>query len=418
MRLLVVLALAGCFGKPGFSQRDAPGQGDDAPGDGAMVDGPTVTFSPTGTAPGMGGTVQGSFFALHFADGASTFHFPDHLLIDGVERLGFDSAADCYAENEAGMALFPAHPIRSGGMATVDMTTLLSPLQGPAVVKVSVSWRTALTGMDLTSAPVTRNPFGTSTFTVFPDGRIVRSDSMSDSGSTPITIQSIDCLNQTTGSYYPTSYFTLADPTGRETLFDESGAPATIPMGSDLSGNQAVCLDYGTQRVAFGWTSGSLTRVRRPTPNLYGFVLDFTSTHTVMSIAGFDYMGRTEMFLGHGPSDCVATGLLGRARLVGLTAPSLQFGAAFVTPGEEGMYGSEAVPVNVSSPVTLRGDLTTTFAVWIRFANPMSDITVTKAGTAGPFYVKQRVIGKPLEWVVWFRDPLAPGQAIQITAVP
>ncbi len=418
MRLVLVLALGACFGKPGFSQRDAPGQGDDAPGDGTRSDGAMVTFSPTGTGPGMGGTVQGQFFVLHFADGASTFHFPDHLVIDGVERLGLDTAANCYAENQAGMALFPAHTIRSGGMAAVNTTTLLSPLQGPAVVKVSVNWRTELVGMDTGGGALTRNPLGTSTFTVFPDGRIVRSDSMSDANPTAITMPSIDCLGLNTMNYFPTSYVTLADPMGTETFFNQSGAPTTIPMGSDLSGNQAVCLDYGTQRVAFGWADAIAPRVRRPTPNLYGFVLDFTQTHNTGSIGSFSYTGRTEMFLGHGSSDCVQSGLLGRAGLVGATAPSLQFGANFVTPGPEGMYGSEAAPVNVTSTVTLQGDVTTTFAVWIRFANPMSDITVTKAGTAGPFYVKQSVIGKPLEWVVWFRDPLAPGQAIQITAVP
>ncbi|MBL0217855.1 MAG: hypothetical protein IPQ07_28750 [Myxococcales bacterium] len=421
MRLVLVLALAGCFGKPGFSQRDAPEQGDDAPSDGTMFDMPMVTFTPTGTGLGMGGTVSGPFFTLHFADGASTFHFPDHLLIDGTEHLGSDQTANCYAENQAGMALFPAHTIRSGGMAVVNTSIFLSPLEGPAVVKVTVNWRTDLVGTDTGGAALTRHPLGSSMFTVFPDGRIVRSDSMSDNGAgstTPIATSSIDCQGLGTTSYFPTSFFTLADLPGGETLLGENGQPAAIPAGTDLSGNQAVCLDYGTQGVAFGWANALVSRVRQPTPNLYAFVLDFIQSHNVASIGSFNYTGRTEMFLGHGLGSCVQSGLLGRARLVGTAAPALQFNSDFINPGEEGIYGSEAAPVNVASTVTLHGAVTTTFAVWIRFADPMSDITVTKADTAGPFFVKQRVIGKPREWVVWFRDPLTPSQAITIAGQP
>ena len=82
MRLALLLVVAGCFGKPGFTQRDAVADDDDAPA--CTPSQPTapgiVIDSSTGPLVTMLGDV-----AIGFADELNQYPMPDRLTIGAPE---------------------------------------------------------------------------------------------------------------------------------------------------------------------------------------------------------------------------------------------------------------------------------------------------------------------------------------------
>src|SRR5262249_19773832 len=107
-------------------------------------------------------------FTLEFASGGAKM--PQNLSIDGVNRL-----AEGRGPNEGGIgiagypALLAAAPMRGGDTTASSMLTV--DMAGPAVARVKVDW-TAPFPCNLAQ----HQAKGTSTFTIFPNGRIVRHD--------------------------------------------------------------------------------------------------------------------------------------------------------------------------------------------------------------------------------------------------
>lgn len=437
----IIVVLAGCFSKPPepiVGPRDAPpDDGVDAPTDGQMFDNPMVTF----TMDGAGANVDGGWFRVHFANIASGYAFPDLVSIDGIDLLGHATTApNCHAEDAAGMAIHPAHRIAAYTSSTVDRNMLTAErLRGPAVVQLTIDWQTAVVGENAGMTPETLEAQGDSTFTIFPDGKIVRYDHMNDvagPGNVVVTT-SIDCSGSTAGGWYPTSFMTLAnDPSVTELLFNAAGTQVPLPIvtnGSmDTNEQSNVCFDYGPRRVGFAWRGVAAadigSRVRAPNAELYAFVHDFTNLHSATTIPNFSFVGESAMFLNRGPNDCAASGLSTRAnewsRPV-TSHPGITFtwtgGSTLVRPGNrDGIYGGlgSGGPVTLpptATSVTLQGNLSTTFAAWFDFDRAVPSLTVTKPGAVGPFYVAQPVAGTTDEWVVWFRDPIAGTEMITVT---
>lgn len=431
----LLLLAAGCYQKPDQfgAGIDAP---DDAPGDGVdaqMFDMPRVVFTEDGT----GGNVDGGWFRVHFSNIPTGFHFPDLLAIDGVDHLGHAPAANCHAEDATGMALHPSERIAAYTAANIGTNLLTAPLlRGPGVVQVLVDWTTMVAGEDASMNPVTLQAQGSSRYTIFPDGKIVRYDHMDDVAGVGniILTTSIDCASSTAGGWYPTSFTTLANLAGSETLFNGSAVAAdSLPTTNglnDMVEQSNVCLDYGTRRFAFAWRGVAQndlsTRIRAPNVDVFAFVFDFTNLHNATTIPDFSFVGESAMFLDRGPENCMASGLSAAANAWSLPVtshPAITFawsgGSMLMRPGNlDGIYGGSGGPVMVPVPVTsltLTGNLTTTFAVWLDFDRPVSSITVTKPGGLGPYYVAQPVETTTDEWVIWFRDPLAAGQTITIS---
>src|SRR5262249_55699510 len=130
---------------------------------------PEVAVSYSAASATSGAAVTGPGFKLQFA-GGDAFHFPEALFIDGTNVLGRDPAPGCFDEDEAGVLIAPTPRISAHGSAMHVINRLSPTLLGPAVVQVTLEWTTRFT---CSSA---RTPGGTSTFTAFPDGRIVRHD--------------------------------------------------------------------------------------------------------------------------------------------------------------------------------------------------------------------------------------------------
>src|SRR5262249_2794699 len=106
-------------------------------------------------------------FAIELADHG--VRMPQSLFIDSVDRLGTET---CPVDSGVGIGVFPAldavAPQRGGPDATGTIQVVWP---GPVVGRVEVTWSTTY---DCSGGSQQAN--GTSRFTIFPNGRVVRYD--------------------------------------------------------------------------------------------------------------------------------------------------------------------------------------------------------------------------------------------------
>lgn len=379
-----------------------------------------VTYTKSGT----GGTAAGSGFALHFADGAG-FHFPDALRIDGVDVMGHDPAQSCFEEDEAGFRLSPTPRISANGDAPLVKNQLVPVLPGPAVVQAKLDWATAI------MCDGERAPGGTSTFTVFPDGRIVRHDAVVDATTAPISALLCTCkLNDSDNGFTIATYWTLARALFPDLYKLQTTSPSEVPQreappdARDEINNPAMaCLDGGAYQVAAAWrfpTESNDTTVVRGGAALIGFLRELvvrTST-----FGAFSWENSSALFIER--NGCAAA--LGRARAYveppGLTISEAtrMMPATISLADRDGIYGGDSgagLPgfALETDRAELTGSVDSSFAVWLRFPRAVSLLRAELAGATGPWYLPQRV--DDASWIVWFRDPLVVGQTIAIQAL-
>lgn len=373
---------------------------------------PLVTYSDDAG----GATVTGPDFALHFA-GGTRFHFPDSLTIDGVELIGHDAAPRCLDESGTGFLLFPTRRISDDGEAPPTESTLEPVLSGPAVVQVRVGWATQF------DCNRTRAPHGASTFTVFPDRRIVRHDVLGDANQVQITASACQCtqpLPEEEGKFFVNSFWSLSrasfakawalGPTRDPTTPD----PLTLPgPGSNTSGYDTVCLDGSNSayQLVSAWvnpTEDSAVLFGRDA--LISHDVQKPIDTTKLDVA-WDLHG--ELVLEH--AGCTAA----FRRALDYEAPPVLVinGTATTASPLDGIYGGDSGDGKPGIAVqggraTLTGHLALPFAVWLRFPDAIDLPHATRAGATGPWYVPQRLDDRT--WIVWFRDPLSDGETIII----
>jgi hypothetical protein len=362
---------------------------------------------------GTGGVVAGSFegglpFELHFPDGDG-FHFPNALLIDGVDVMGHDPGQSCSEEDEVGIQLSPTPRISASGGAP-RVTNLLTPvMRGPAVVQVKLDWSTRL------ACNSDRNPGGTSTFTVFSDGRIVRFDQLADPSSAPLSAFECAC-DGVSNSFTVSTFWTIVR--GSFTSILHSGQPNTPQPLPGTSGTVEIlntatqCLDDGAQQVAFAWHGDSRGTTVRGSDQLIGFGFDFQFEDSVLP--AFTWEKSSALFLGRsGCRDALA-------RAMEHIQPSTLTinGVALAPSSRDGIYGGDAgsgepgLELGEGDHFELTGLVRTPYAVWLRFPRSVSSLRATRAGATGSWYVPQRQGDR--SWIVWFKDPLQAGQTISI----
>lgn len=378
-----------------------------------------------------GAIVTAPDFTLHFASGAS-FHLPDRLTMVGStdNLLGHDDSVLCFDESGTGFSLYPT-PRISGDIATQPAQNQLVPLmRGPAVVQVRLDWATRL------DCSQTRAPGGHSTFTVFPDGRIVRHDTLSDPSQDQIFSNPCKCqpypdpMNRTPDEFIIEAYWTFAR--SFKSLHTVSSSDGTASQPQDLpapgippQGGDAICLDAGTyQLTSFQppsddrqkpqnnilWTNDLIVhrnQQRLGPSDLEELSWDITSALFVEKTGCTKAAQHVKDY--HEPPTLMVDQIAGTASpldgIYELPAGGMDSGK---DPGFDVSDGITTLSLppprpDGTPPPPLRG----AFAVWLRFPHAITVPVATRTAATGVWYVPQRVDDR--NWIIWFRDPLQTG---------
>lgn len=370
---------------------------------------------------------------LHFAGGG--FHLPDQLMIDGVDVMGH-AASPCWGESGTGFAVIPmprvsGDPLDGGVTAT---STLHAVMTGPAVVQLELVWSTrwSFAAGSTCSTDTNHTAGGTSTFTVFPDNHIVRHDVLTETNPDMEQVMTDRCtcgpMPKAPDEFILSSYW----------AFDRARFPTQVGLGSNgpdipdplVLGNDfdpipyydTICLDGPDDQyqVASVWVVPPGTG--GPTPNAVAVGFDTVVSHDVQKqgVPKLDFPWDVHGALFIERSNCTAA----LKRAIDYAAPQpLTLGMASSTisvlPSPlDGIYGGDPgnghpgieVP---DGPTTVSGSTNGSFVLWLRFPRGVIVPTAFRAGATDIWYVPQRG-GDDRTWIIWFRDPLQPGETITI----
>ena len=361
-----------------------------------------------------GATISADGFALRFASGPG-FHFPDALTVDGINTLGHSDATPCYAEDGVGMVIYPTPRISASTKAIVTTSQLTATMRGPAVVQVRVDW-----GSQFTCAG--NYPFGSSLYTVFLDGRIVRHDSIDDHTTANTSSQDCACDPKEHQGFQIESFWTF-DATKFTLMSVPGGTGGPVPLPTDptmpfsKTNLYTACLDAGRYQVAVALSS-SKDIVGTPKTTISPTLAMFDRERAGGFGSMLDPLGwetNDAVFVEHG-TGCKKA--LDRAS-EHASASSLAINGAPATVSlVNGIYGGDAGDdgkPGVKVPpgrVELAGPINSSFAVWLRFTSDVDGVRAQLAGKTGAWYLLQRI--DATNWIAWFRDPLMAGETIAI----
>ncbi|HEX7701237.1 MAG TPA: hypothetical protein VF403_10955, partial [Kofleriaceae bacterium] len=224
-RVWVLLLVAACADVPTPPQFDGPGLVVSTDSIGTHVD-----------------SYNSNIFSFIFS--ATGAKLPIYLTANGEDYLGTSTA--CAADSGVGFTIAPALTVAGGSPASTSMLTVIDP--GPGVVKVRVAFNSAY------SCPTATAIIGTSDFTIFPSGRIVREDSV-----TPTTQELTP--SATCGCASAQQNFTFSSAW----TFDGAGATQVQEDNSAVAPDVFLaCTMYGATHpglgVSFANITGSHTR--------------------------------------------------------------------------------------------------------------------------------------------------------------
>jgi hypothetical protein len=408
-----VSALGGCLEVPSYEGPILIGYSPD--GEGAIVSTPDVS--------------------LHFATGGG-FHLPDQLLVDGFDVMGH-AASPCWAESGTGLTVMPMPRVSGdpldGGVSPGD-NDLQVTMRGPAVVQLKLTWSTRWSFA--AGATCSTNPRhtsgGSSTFTMFPDGHIVRHEVLTEANPDREQVAASRCtcgaMPKAPDQFILSTYWAF-DRTRFPTQFGLGNSGPDIPDPLDLGNDydviphyEAVCFDGPSDQyqVASTWVVPPATE-HGPITNAVAVGFDTLVSHDAQKQGDpeleFPWDVHGALFIEH--SNCPAA----LRRTLDYTSPqeltiSTPSGATSTLPSPlDGIYGGDpgngAPGIDVpDGPATLSGGPTGSFVVWLRFPRSVLVPTATRAGASDVWYVPQRVDDR--SWLIWFRDALQPGETITV----
>ena len=381
-------------------------------------------------------TVATPDVTLHFA-GGSGFHLPDQLKLRGVDVMGH-ATSPCWGESGTGFAVTPMPRVSSdpldGGVAAVD-SEIHATMTGPVVVQLALSWSThwSFTGGATCSTNTAHNAHGSSTFTMFPDGHIVRHDVLSEDNPDMEQIMTEHCtcadMPAEPDAFILSSYWAF-DRQQLSTLvgLGDSGpnTPDPLMLGNDYDVSapySTVCLDGpgDSFQVASAWVVPP--RVGHG-PSTNAAAVGFASlvSHDVQKLGTpmLDFPWDVHGALVFDRSNCTAV----LKRTLDYTMPqpltiSTASGTISSLPSQlDGIYGGDPggggnPGIDVSGgTTTLSGGPSASFVVWLRFPGPVIVPTATRAGAVIGWYVPQQISDR--EWLIFVQDGLMPGETITV----
>ena len=409
--MFACIALVGCLRDPQF--RGASDGGTDADTD-ASTEPPLPEVRAE--MSGMGARVFGPHYRMRFNVDADAMgeppeiRMPDSLTIEGVEVLE-NEQANCAHEDLVGLAQFPGPPISAQSkLAGVTSSTATIDLPGPAVARVTVQFDAALDCMAGTSQRT-----GSSQFTFFPDGKIVRLDRFV--GAAGALTQPCAC-NLTSAAFIHTSFWTFERADFPSPLTRNNGPDIAVTAGS-INNFERACIRGPRRQLAVAYPD-TMTRISiPPAGENFAFVYQFPN---VPAGDPFDFVAASALFVSNSMSDD-CTQPMERAERFRDPRTLLVDGQGKREFSDTGVYSDTAttgVPVIAANGVTLAaaGDpLPFGFAVWLDFDLDVAGLALTRTpALAEPWFTVQQVA--PDEWMIFFTQGLAEGEQIQIAVAP
>lgn len=409
----LVLA-AGCFSVPPYEPQTGLSYTESDAG-GAVVSG-----RGTGVGFNSGGAPAGSGFSLRFADGPG-FHFPDAMTIDGIDVMGHEPpTAGCFREDELGILIAPTARISAHGGAQVAKNVLSAELRGPAVAKVKLDWGVAFSS----TCSSTHTPGGTSTFTVFPDGRILRVDTLADPDTSTMAPSLCACETPTASEdmlFHIFSYWTVARDLVKKLYAPDEKTPPTPGDYNGIDGAPTACVDTGASQMTVAWHEAADTRVRGG-----GAVIGFAREqgNGPAELRSFGYKFGSTLVLsrdGCAPAIMRAEQFLESLNPQSTIVRPVQIGDARVTPSAlDGIYGGDSGTGEpgielAGDSIDIAGPAPAGTAVWLRFPHPVEALRAvhSDAHGMGEWYLAQQV--DKSSWIVWLRDQVPVNQKITIS---
>jgi hypothetical protein len=398
---------------PEFQRHDGGGSQDDAAIDAAPLPmGVSATATP-------GGIVLANEPLIRMTFSPDGFHFPSSLQIANNELI-VTPAVGCAEERAAGVALYPAIRIDSATAASVGLGEVHIDLAGPGVAKVALDW-TAM----FPCGGSTGLANGRTTFTMFGDGRVNRSDYLAIPGQ-PL---STDCDCAGDDAWYLSSYFTFA----RDQITNVIGATPTADTGTQVP--STACATGNGFQLGMGWRTGHSTRARLPQGAVAGgtiaFIENLTNPGATNTLTNnFSAASQTTWFAA-ATSTCTdvraqvapyqdnsAQPLPTLAIQAGSNAPN-NYGVAL-----DGIFGGEtaqAIAGGIGFPDDTLTLTTATplagFAFWVDVGAGYEIASVHKSPSepATTWYSVQTPTSSPTQRVLWFPDGLTTSDSITIT---
>jgi len=231
VRVALVL-LAGCLDIHDFHAAGVDASGGDGGGDGPPA-------SCTETSPGVqlgwpvgsitfGSTaadteLTGSGWKLSFTSGA--MHFPFSYQLANRELLAAN-AGSCFDASLTGVSIAPGGRSDSGSVGSANLVQVVA---GPDIWSYRIDWQANL---GCRTAKIA------STWTMFPDGRIARHDSLTD----PQPLGGLCACTQTSPTGVPVQAETLYASTAIDTVRQADGSQIVQSASADGGIPAAVCL--------------------------------------------------------------------------------------------------------------------------------------------------------------------------------
>jgi hypothetical protein len=339
--------------------------------------------------------VIGPDYEMDFA--ATGIHLPDHLLVNHglVDLLATDG---CGFESQVGYVVAPAVAAAAGNQGDAVRSQITTPLVGPAVVKVHVTFEVDY------ACPTAQTLSGTTDFTLFPSGRIVREDLAITPSTTQLTkVGSCGCQQETD----PQNFHDLAFTT--YWAFQSNFGTQVRADGSDVTEDvYAACTMYPDRAVGVAWTPQPGTSTRFHPNEAASHVLDWP-THSNTSLDPVMRFMTSAIQISNavpaGSSDCA--GVLAR-----LADVPLKIGDTVLdTTGHDGIYRDPVphtgaftlAPFNVAVPPG--------FAISVDLGGA-SHATLTRAPASAQVGIAQREDAD--RFVIVMFDGLAKGESVTI----
>ena len=318
-------------------------------------------------------------FSMQFASGGA--RMPQTLSINGMNRL---AESRCPNQGGIGIAVYPAvvAAAPSLGGDTTASSTLTVDMAGPAVARVKVDW-TAPFECNLSQ----RQAKGTSTFTIFPSGRIVRHD-VTTPATGALSVDTNPCGCSSESNFYLTTYWTFMSAQN----VNANGAPFT-------DGGVGGCAVYSNHMIAVAWPD-SHTRVITDN-GASEFTYEWVTDSTTLSIDQRELVSAIQISKDTAPAKCADA-------LANLDDFPITVGGSSVVTDDSGIYidtHSHTGRVEISAPRRIPGG----FAVATDVGG-FGEIT-RNPPVDGDWYAAQHDNGRT---VFWFRDALDVGQTIAI----
>jgi hypothetical protein len=216
--------------------------------------------------------VTGDLFTLKFA--STGVRLPISFVHNDTEMLATDV---CPEPSLAGVSLAPMTTAVGGRSVAANLeaaNTITAPWTGPQIAQVVVGYQVEY----FCNGPQVLD--GTSTFTVFPSGRVVRNDAVKPTAGAPLDAANCGGCSAPKGFARFESFWTLA-PGAERIELDETGAEQPLTPGA-LGTMPTTCALYGPLGVAVKWTGNGIptSEARAPSAPVelrYGF-MDLSTT--------------------------------------------------------------------------------------------------------------------------------------------